>query len=256
MTRERSKEQIPLRKPKSRKEKQAANAPFSLQRWLFDLFRILGIEQKTIAVQLGVSKTMVSFWANDREQISRYYLEMLHELAFTTLVENNKQALLAHEQFFDFDFETLRERFDRDELRKILTQDAQNRENILRQLLSERNEEVERQFHFYYERHGQLQDMRIALSNVASALCEKVAAEYREVSNFIEPRPERPLHKMLRISRETRDSLKKGCRDILSDLEQLDDLLWFEEIFIREPIEASNEQSPDEMSAQLSLQME
>ena len=74
MTRERSKEQIPIRRRKSRKERQAAKPPFSLQPWLFDLFRILGIKQKTIAAHLGVSKTMVSFWANDRELISRYYL--------------------------------------------------------------------------------------------------------------------------------------------------------------------------------------
>jgi hypothetical protein len=249
MTRERSKEQLPIRKPKSRKERQATNAPFSLQRWLFDLFRILDIDQKTIAAHLGVSKTMVSFWANGHELISRYYLEMLHEFAFTTLVENNKQELLAHKRFS----ETFREKVNHDELRKVLAQDAKDRKHSLRQLLFERNEELERQFNFYFERHGQLQDMRLTLSNVASALCEKVAVEYREVTNFIEPRPERPLHKMLRISRETRDSLKNGCHSILSDLMQLDDLLWFEEIFIREPTEASTEQSPEDMRAQVML---
>jgi hypothetical protein len=117
MTRERSKEQIPIRRRKSRNERQVANAPFSLQRWLFDLFRILSIEQKTIAAHLSVSRTMVSFWANDREPISRHYLEMLHELVFATLVENYKQ-----ERLFNIELATLRKKTNPDEIRKILAQ--------------------------------------------------------------------------------------------------------------------------------------
>jgi hypothetical protein len=228
MTRERSKEQIPIRRRKSRNERQVANAPFSLQRWLFDLFRILSIEQKTIAAHLSVSRTMVSFWANDREPISRHYLEMLHELVFATLVENYKQ-----ERLFNIELATLRKKTNPDEIRKILAQDKKDRGDSLRQLLFGGDEELIRKHEFYFERDKQLHEMRIELSSAASALCEKVAKEHREVSDFIERNPERPLQKMLRISRETRDSIKNGCCSVLTDVEQIDNLLWFEEALIQ-----------------------
>jgi hypothetical protein len=214
------------------------------------------MEQKTIAAHLGVSRTMVSFWANDREPISHSYLEILHELVFATLVENDKQAQLVG-QLISAEIEAFLKTLSRDELRKRVTQHLNNWKDRFHQLPFKLDEELDRKHSYYFEQNRQLEDMRVALSNAASTLCEKVAAEYREVSDFIEPRPERPLHKMLRISRETRNSLKNGCRSMLTDLEQLDELLWFEEIFIRgEPFEVSNKQVPEEMKAQVTLKME
>jgi len=47
--------------------------PYATPRQLFEFLKLLGIEQQSIAQQLGVSNTTVSFWATHQREIPRRY---------------------------------------------------------------------------------------------------------------------------------------------------------------------------------------
>jgi len=47
--------------------------PYATPRQLFELLKLLGVDQQSIAQQLGVSNTTVSFWAKDHRPIPRRY---------------------------------------------------------------------------------------------------------------------------------------------------------------------------------------
>jgi predicted transcriptional regulator len=74
---------------------EVAKVPPQLQQWLFNLLKFLGVEQKTIAMWLGVSKTLVSFWASGREPIPRRYLGILHNVAHDAVINTLAKAKMS-----------------------------------------------------------------------------------------------------------------------------------------------------------------